>query len=119
MGYDKERAEFLQDFGREFPNAPHNVALALLRAGTAEQRYNEITSSIDVGARELERLERASERRTERVRKLCERIGGKLIENGDPRGFAYLIECPSGRAYDWGQRGLGIPGRGLPARCFR
>jgi len=48
-----------------------------------------------------------------------QRIGAKLIEGGDPRGFPFLIDCPSHRAYDFGGRGLGVPGRGLPARCFQ
>lgn len=119
MGYDKERSEFLQHFGREFPNARHEVALAFLRAATSEQRWNEIDCSIEISDRERARHEKASERRTARVAKLAKSIGSELITNGDPRGYAYLLKCPSGRSYDWGQRGLGVPGRGLPARCFR
>lgn len=119
MSYQKEREEFIQAFGREFPNAPHSVCLAMLRNASAEQRYNEICSSIEVSDREARRLDKASERRTERMRELCRSIGAELVENGDPRGYSYLIRVPSGRTTDWGNRGIGIPGRGLPASAFR
>lgn len=119
MGYQKDREQFIALFYREFPSARLSDCLALLREASAEQRFNEISSSIDVGDKELARLEKRSENRTARVRAICERIGGKLIENGDPRGYPYLIATPSGRTNDWGQRGIGIPGRGLPASAFR
>jgi hypothetical protein len=62
-----------------------DAALALLRAATSEQRWNEISSSIEISERETKRYELASERRTARVRKLAESIGSKLIENGPAR----------------------------------
>lgn len=87
VSYQRERAAFLLAFGREFPTAHPDIAHALLRAATGSQRYNEVTSSID---------------------------GAELAdESGDPRGFPFVIKCPSGRTYDFGGRGLGIPGRGL------
>ena len=119
MTYQSERDEFLAAFGREFPNASRDVAAALLRAATGSQRYNEIASSIDVGARELARLEKREANRMLRVVGMLAMIGAKLIDGGDPRGFPFLIACPSGRTYDFGGRGLGVPGRGLPARCFQ
>lgn len=119
MSYQREREEFLSAFAREFPNASAEVARLMLRNASAEQRYNEITSSIEVSEREAARLDKASQRRTERMRKLCRSIGAELIENGDPRGYSYLIKCPSGKTTDWGNRGLGIPGRGLPPSAFR
>ena len=119
MSYQREREEFLSAFAREFPNARHEVALLMLRNASAEQRYNEICSSIEVSDREARRLDKASERRTERMRELCRSIGAELVENGDPRGYSYLIRVPSGRTTDWGNRGIGIPGRGLPASAFR
>lgn len=111
MAYQKWREEFLTDFAREFPKAGHRNALMLLREATAEQRWNEIDSSIDVGEKERARLERASERRMERVRIICERIGAGLQGNGDPRGCPFSIVAPDGRE-------IAVPGRGLPARCF-
>lgn len=112
MSYRREREEFLSQFARFFPKGAHSVALALLRESSAEQRYNEIASSIDVGERELARLERRSNARLLRVRAIAERLGGKLSENGDPRGCAFTIITPDGRE-------IGIPGRGLPASAFR
>jgi len=102
-------------FGREFPQASREDARALLRAATAEQRANEIECSVDVGETERERMEKASARRMARVRKIARKIGADLIENGDPRGFSFVLTCPSGRTYDWGGSGLGVPGRGFSA----
>ena len=119
MSYKREREFFLQRFGAEFPRAPMETAQALLRCATSAQRYNEIASSIEVSERESARLEARDKRNTERARRLAESLDAELIENGDPRGFPFLLACPSGRTYDWGSRGLGIPGRGLPARAFQ
>ena len=118
MGYQKNREEFIRLFAREFPNARHDDASTLLRAASGEQRSNEIASSIEETAWQNERREKADERRTARVQKICDRIGAVLEPNGDPRGFPFLLKCPSGFTNDWGHRGLGVPGRGLPARCF-
>lgn len=118
MSYQKEREEFIAAFCREFPAAGYSTACWLLRQATASQRYNEIATSIDVGQAELDRLEARDQRRDERVRKVVEGIGGKLETNGDPRGVPYKIVCPSGFNDSWGSRGLCVPGRGLPARCF-
>ncbi len=112
MGYQASRDYFLTSFTRMFPEAPHGTALALLRAATSEQRYNEIATSIDVGAVELARLEKRSDARRERIAVLCNEIGADLEENGDPRG------CPF-RICFWTGIWLGVPGKGLPARCFR
>ncbi len=119
MGYQKEREEFLVRFAREFPEAPITFAAALLRHASSAQRYNEIVTSIDVGQKELDRLERVSEKRRERVEAICQKIGAGVEFNGDPRGFPFFVKCPSGYANDWGRRGLGVPGRSLPARCFQ
>ena len=120
MGYQSEREQFIRDMGREFPAASMADIQAILRAGTSEHRWNETTCSINIGERETARQEKRSEARTGRVRAIVERLGGKLIENGDPRGYAYYIACPSGfTGGDWGRRGIGVPGRGLPARCFQ
>lgn len=112
MSYQREREEFLSAFAREFPNASAEVARLMLRNASAEQRYNEITSSIEVSEREAARLDKASTLRGRRMRKLCFDIGATLVEHGDPRGNPYLITTPS-------KRELSIPGRGLPASAFR
>ena len=112
MSYQKERAFFLKQFAVEFPTAKYSDAIALLREGTGSQRYNEIACSVDVGERELARLEKRDDNRTKRVAAICKRIGAQLVENGDSRGFPFFLSCPSGRTYDWGQRGLGVPGEG-------
>jgi len=119
MSYQRQREEFLVTFGAEFPRADHRAALALLREATGAQRYNEIVCSIDVGPAELARLERRDTARLFRVAEIARAIGAELIAGGDPRGYPFLLRCPSGRTYDFGGRGLGVPGRGLPARCFR
>lgn len=112
MGYAKDREAFVAAFWRYFPASDGKDSGALLRAATSAQRYNEIVTSIDVGEKEMARLERADARRTERVRAICERIGATLEAIGDPRGHPYTLTTPDGRT-------LSVPGRGLPARCFR
>lgn len=112
MSYRKWREEFLHQFGRAFPNASHRTALALLREASAEQRWNEISCSIDIGERETARQERRAEARTERVRALCARIGATLDENGDPRGCPFTLKTTDGQE-------IPVPGRGLPASAFR
>ena len=111
MAYKAWREEFLSEFARTFPGASHSKALAFLRDATAEQRWNEISCSIDIGETETARQEKRSERRLARVRKLAESIGAQLSENGDPRG------CPFGLVKDGCT--VYVPGRGLPARCFQ
>lgn len=118
MSYRQWREEFIHIFTQEFPKARLDEALLLLRAATSEQRWNEIACSIDVGERETARLEKASDRRMERVQAICDKIGAKLVPNGDPRGDPFFILPPSGKTTDWGERGIGVPGRSLPARCF-
>lgn len=112
MGYQREREEFFSLFSREFPKASIYDARLLLRDASASQRYNEIVSSIDVGERELARLEKADAARDARVGARVRAIGGELETGGDPRGNPYAIKCPSGRI-------LSVPGRGLPAHCFQ
>lgn len=119
MSYQKEREEFIVQFVRLFPKARHSDAEYLLRQASAEQRWNEIDCSIDVGEREHDRMEKASERRIERTRKFCSSIGARLITQGDPRGYPLQIKTANDPSDDEQTRGLGIPGRGLPARCFR
>lgn len=113
MSYQSEREQFLVQFGREFPNQPIGVALKLLRESSAEQRWNEVYSSFDIGEKETERQERKSERRAERVRKLAESIGCKLDTNGDPRGNPFCLLLPPS------DKRMSIPSRGLPASAFR
>ncbi len=116
--YAAEREHFLHAFGREFPTSNLTVARTLLREATGLQRANETMCSIDIGEQATERMERREQRRDERVASYARGLGTKLLTNGDPRGFPYLLECPSGRTYDFGGQGLGIPGRGLPASAF-
>jgi hypothetical protein len=112
MAYSKWRNEFLFQFARKFPNARMADAMTLLKAATSEQRYHEIDCSINVGEVELSRLEKASESRKVRVLELCERIGARLDHCHDPRGAAYTLIAPDGSS-------VAVPGKGLPARCFR
>jgi len=115
MSYQKERGFFLQMFGREFPQAGDNVATRLLREASTQQRISEIECSIDVGEKELTRLERRAEASCKRVREM---VTGEVEFGGDPRGFPFVLKCPSGSTYDFGGRGLGVPGRGLPVSAF-
>mgnify|MGYP001567798377 FL=1 len=87
MSYKKNREVFFTMFAREFPSAMHSDALALLRAGTAEQRWNEVQCSIEIGEQETARQEMLSERRMMRVSQICARFGAVLVTNGDPRGY--------------------------------
>lgn len=111
MTYAREREFFLLHFAREFPAADFGIARRLLRLATSSQRFNEMACSIPIG----DAMSRAEDRRTELARRLAKEIGAELVENGDPRGYPYFLTCPSGRTYDWGERGLGIPGRGFTA----
>ena len=109
--YQTWREEFIRDFARYVPKGTQSDALAFLRDASGEQRFAEIATSIDVGEKEMERLERASERRTERVKARCEALGIGLETCGDPRGSPYTLIVDG--------RKISVPGRGLPARCFR
>ena len=86
MGYQQDREAFINQFARVFPKAPFSVALTFLREASGSQRYNEIASSIDVGEKELNRLELADERRDLRVTMLAASIGATIETGGDPRG---------------------------------
>lgn len=112
MGYQNDREAFIRQFTRAFPAAPYHAAKQFLREASGSQRYNEITSSIDVGEKELARLEKADTRRDERMEKLAASIGAKLETGGDPRGNPYRLFNAEGVE-------VSVPGRGLPARCFR
>lgn len=112
MGYQKDRTDFLFEFSRTFPHAHQGIARALLRDATGAQRYNEITSSIEISEREAARLEKRDNARTARVQRCAAMIGAKLDENGDPRGCPFVLIAPDGHK-------VYVPGNGLPARCFR
>ena len=113
MGYQKWREEFIALFAKHVPQGRHSDALAFLRDSSAEQRWNEVYSSIDIGERETERQEKKSERRVERVRARAAALGLELDANGDPRGEPFtLLVGPT-------KMSLTVPGRGLPARCFQ
>jgi len=112
MGYQQDREAFINQFARVFPKAPFSVALTFLREASGSQRYNEIASSIDVGEKELNRLELADERRDLRVTMLAASIGATIETGGDPRGCPYILKNSEGAE-------VRVPGRGLPARCFR
>jgi len=113
MGYQKDRESFIAEFTKYFPNAGYSVALAFLRDASGAQRYNEITSSINVGEKELARLAAQDEKRRSRVTALAGKIGAQAVTfNGDPRGCPFSIITKEGRE-------VRVPGRGLPARCFR
>lgn len=112
MGYQTERAQFLHQFGRYVSAGTHADALAFLRDASGSQRWNEILSSFDIGERETAKQERREERRDARVKARAERLGLALETNGDPRGNPYALKTADGRT-------LSVPGRGLPARCFR
>lgn len=120
MGYQRDREKFIRQFARQFPKGSASDCLALLRAASGEQRWNEIDSSIEISDRERARLEKASERRMARVAKLCASIGAVLETGGDPRGCPFKLH-PAGTTREEAERrmGLGVPGRGLPARCFQ
>lgn len=113
MGYQTEREQFIRDFARAFPDAPYSACLNVLRTASAEQRWNEVYSSFDIGEKETARQEKRSERRIERLRQLAASIGAEIETAGDPRGNPFTI-----RKIGDTSAGLSVPGRGLPARCF-
>ena len=118
MSYQKWREEFIVEVSRVFPSCSYHKATEFLRAATAEQRWNEIDCSIDVGKVEHARMEKRSERRMERVAKLAATIGARVNPNGDPRGCPFaLIGVNNDPMHNCVS--VSVPGRGLPARCFR
>lgn len=113
MGYQKDREEFLGLFARMVPNGTNADALAFLRDASAEQRWNEVYCSFDIGERETARQEKRSEARLARVRARCAKLGLGLEENGDPRGWPLCLLVGETK------NRLGVPARGLPASAFR
>ncbi len=116
MTYQKEREHFIAAFVREFPSVDLYISRRLLHMATSEQRQNEIECSVPVTDRQQARMDARHKARKSRVEALAEFLGADVIWNGDPRGFPFLLTCPSGRTYDFGGRGLGVPGRGYTAR---
>lgn len=119
MSHQKDREEFIRLFSQEFPKAGPDDAKTLLKLAHAEQVWNEIQCSVNIPDDDRAKRERDSANRSEEIRRILSPLGGKLIENGDPRGFPYLIACPSGLTNDWGRRGLGIPAEGMTADALR
>jgi len=111
MSYQKWREEFIAEFSRAFPNAAYRYPLGFLREATAEQRWNEISCSIDVGEAETARQERRETARHKRVEAMAREIGATIEWQGDPRGCPFAVKL--------GDRLIYVPGRGLPARCFQ
>lgn len=118
MSYQKEREQFIARFMStpEFVHIQYgerfSICLLLLRNASAEQRWNEVSCSFDIGEKETAKQERMSNRRGIRVATLAQRLGAKLDAQGDPRGNPYcLLVGPR-------EIRLSIPARGLPARCF-
>lgn len=113
MSYQSDRERFFQAFGREFGNGTVTDARMLLRWASAEQRWNEVQCSIDIGETQTAREEKLSENRIKRARALLDKLGADLDVNGDPRGWPFrIIKREGGRV-------IGVPGRGLPARFFQ
>ena len=67
MSYQNDRERFLQAFGRAFGNATTTDARMLLRWSSAEQRWNEVQCSIDIGEAQTAREEKLSENRIKRA----------------------------------------------------
>lgn len=111
MSYRKWREEFIGQYMKFVPRANMADAQAFLRDATSEQRWNEISCSIDIGEAETARREKASDRRMERVASRAKSLGLGLETNGDPRGNPFTLIVDG--------RQISVPGNGLPARCFR
>jgi hypothetical protein len=117
VGYQKDREEFIARFMSEFSDKPYAdraaAVRAFLRDASAEQRWNEVSCSFDIGEKETARQEKRSDARNARAKERAVKFGAELDTQGDPRGWAYcLLIGPE-------KRRLGIPGRGLPASAFR
>jgi len=113
MGYNKDREEFFGLFARLVPGGTNADALAFLRDASAEQRWNEISCSFDIGEKETARLEKRSDRRVIRVCERAKRLGLEVDSNGDPRGNPFCLLVGPNKVR------LSIPARGLPASAFR
>ena len=88
---------------------------ALLTIANRRQVSNEIACSIPETDEQREKRERNDERVAARLHEIADRIGWTVDEGGDPRGCSVKLLRGKGQ----GQITLYIPGRGLPARCFK
>jgi hypothetical protein len=79
--------------------------------------YDTEGGASDEGERHgtVPRIAVKEDRIARRLEKLCAAHGLKAVFGGDPRGYVFLVEVPSGKKTDWGQRGVGVPGRGFTA----
>ena len=112
MGYERDRQDTIAEIARFIPSMPMGDIRAALWNASAAQRESEIGCSIERTERQEKLAEAASGRRDARMAELAARHGVKLEIHGDPRGCPYAFVLPDGRE-------IRIPGRGLPARCFR
>lgn len=120
MGYQSDREEFIERFCRAFPGAMHGQSLIFLREATGAQQSNEIECSIQETDQQRLRRERADERRIKRVELAANKIGACRVEwNGDPRGHPFALVYRRDVNGKETEMRLSVPGRGLPARCFR
>lgn len=108
MSYARWRQETFTELGAM--GFKYGDITALLRRATRLHRSGEINCSIDVGEKELARLEKRDERDEAAVKKIAESNGATVTFQGDPRGCPFTIEKDG--------KGCAVPGRSLPARCF-
>lgn len=111
MGYQQCREEFIGQYCKHVPNGRYADAIWFLRQASAEQRWNEVYCSFDIGEKETERQKKRSERRIERIQARAAALGLRVETQGDPRGNPFSLFAGDVR--------LSVPGRGLPARCFQ
>lgn len=114
MSYKRWREEFISEAAQN--GYRYQEATAMLRAATSLQRSSEIQCSIDVGEKELARLERRDAAAEKRVTAIVTAHGHSVEFQGDPRGCPFTIKVkPEGQSWT---RSISCPGLGLPARCF-
>ncbi len=106
--YSRDREEFFGTVARL--GGTYSDARALLRASSALQVISEKECSFEMTEREAARLAKRSEAAEKRAAAIAKSFGAALSSQGDPRGYALTL-TKDGREY-------GVPGRGLPARCF-
>ena len=106
--YQKDRESFFGVMGRLM--VTEHDTRALLRAASTIQRTAEIDCSFEQSEAQSKANERKSDSAVRRAAEIAARYGMTVEASGDPRGYTLKL-LKDGREY-------GVPGRGLPARCF-
>jgi len=100
-----EMFDFVALMLHECPFMIREECWELMRISRALHRLNEVDCNTGLSTRQQTRREHLEHH----AQTLAHENGCGLHINRDPRGPALLIQLPSGRTNDWGERGYGVP----------